>query len=191
MGIVPLAAKDSDRNGTARTCTIAFALCFAFASAIAQPSPPTPDGKPASSPGSGDSRRLHIAKFDDTEDRTLLATENRAHELGILGVAVVAYFDGDSVRSWVSKMIIVGSGIEDQPAQNQKMYNLLAIAYSKASEMADTLKNSGSHVRPPLTGNLVGTVAQSRGGNMVTSLLPSADERETRTSAFRQPASRR
>ena len=170
MGIVPLAAKDSDRNGTARTCTIAFALCFAFASAIAQPSPPTPDGKPASSPGSGDSRRLHIAKFDDTEDRTLLATENRAHELGILGVAVVAYFDGDSVRSWVSKMIIVGSGIEDQPAQNQKMYNLLAIAYSKASEMADTLKNSGSHVRPPLTGEFGwngGAIARGKHGYLV------------------------
>jgi len=30
--------------------------------------------------------------------------------------------------------------------------NLLAIAYSKAAEMADTLKASGSGVRPPLKG---------------------------------------
>ena len=102
--------------------------------------------------GLDDGHPLHVAKFDRTADRALLAMEKRAHELGIQGVAVVAYFDGDAVRSWVSKMIVIGSGVEDHPAQNQKISNLLAVAYSKASEMADTLKNSGSHVRPPLTG---------------------------------------
>lgn len=152
MGISSSVVKGNHRIRTARKCAIAVALCLTFASATAQPSPPAFDGNPASSADLEDGRPLHVAKFDRTADRALLAMERRAHELGIQGVAVVAYFDGDSVRSWVSKMIVVGSGIEDQPAQNQKASNLLAVAYSKAAEMADTLKNSGSHVRPPLTG---------------------------------------
>jgi hypothetical protein len=170
MGIVSLVAKGNDRIGTARTCALAVALCFIFASATAQQSPSAVHGNPAPSAGLDDGRPLHVAKFDRTADHALLAMEKRAHELGIQGVAVVAYFDGDSVRSWVSKMIVVGNGIEDQPAQNQKASNLLAVAYSKASEMADTLKNSGSHVRPPLTGEFGwngGAIARGKHGYLV------------------------
>jgi hypothetical protein len=170
MGIASFAVKGNDRIGAARACVLAVALCFTFASAAAQQSPSIPDSNPAASPGLDDGHPLHVAKFDRTADRALLAMEKRAHELGIQGVAVVAYFDGDSVRSWVSKMVVVGSGIEDQPAQNQKVSNLLAVAYSKASEMADTLKNSGSHVRPPLTGEFGwngGAIAQGKHGYLV------------------------
>jgi hypothetical protein len=116
MEIASLAIKGTDRNRTARTCALAVALCFTFASATAQQNPPNLDGNPASSARMDDGRPLHVAKFDRTADRALLAMEKRAHELGIQGVAVVAYFDGDTVRSWVSKMIVVGSGVEDQPA---------------------------------------------------------------------------
>jgi len=170
MGIVSLVAKGNDRIGTARTCALAVALCFIFASATAQQSPSAVHGNPAPSAGLDDGHPLHVAKFDRTADHALLAMEKRAHELGIQGVAVVAYFDGDSVRSWVSKMIVAGNGIEDQPAQNQKASNLLAVAYSKASEMADTLKNSGSHVRPPLTGEFGwngGAIARGKHGYLV------------------------
>jgi hypothetical protein len=170
MEIASLAIKGTDRNRTARTCALAVALCFTFASAPAQQNPPNLDGNPASSTRMDDGVPVHVAKFDRTADCALLAMEKRAHELGIQGVAVVAYFDGDSVRSWVSKMIVVGSGIEDQPAQNQRVSNLLAVAYSKAAEMADTLKNSGSHVRPPLTGEFGwngGAIARGKHGYLV------------------------
>ena len=146
-------------------------LCVVFAlPGTAQQSPPAVGLTPAPSSGLDDGRPLHVPKFDRTADRAVLAMETHAHELGIQGVAVVAYFDGDSVRSWVSKMIVVGSGIEDQPARNQKVSNLLAVAYSKASEMADTLKNSGSHVRPHLTGEFGwngGAIARGKHGYLV------------------------
>ena len=170
MAIASLAVKRNERMGTARTCAFAVALCFTFASATAQQSPSAVGGTPAPSSGLDDGRPLRVANFDRTADRALLAMETRAHELGIQGVAVVAYFDGDSVQSWVSKMIVVGRGIEDQPAQNQKVSNLLAVAYSKAAEMADTLKNSGSHVRPPLTGEFGwngGAIARGKHGYLV------------------------
>ncbi len=48
-------------------------------------------------------------------------------------------------------MVVVGR-FKDEPTQDNKGANLLAIAYSKASEMADTLKNSCSGVRPPMSG---------------------------------------
>ncbi len=176
MGIASFAVNDDDRIGTARscalTCALTIVLCFTLATATAQQSPSAAGGSPVPSSALDDGRPLHVAKFDRTADRALLAMEKRAHELGIQGVAVVAYFDGDSVRSWVSKMIVVGSGVEDQPAQNQKVSNLLAVAYSKASEMADTLKNSGSHVRPPLTGEFGwngGAIARGKHGYLVAS----------------------
>ena len=89
--------------------------------------------------------------FDQLADAALLAMRKRAEELKVGGVAVVAYFEGDSIQSWSSKMAVVGR-MKDDPSSTQKGSNLLAIAYAKASEMADTLKDSGSHARPPMTG---------------------------------------
>jgi hypothetical protein len=89
--------------------------------------------------------------FEEAADRALSAMRKRAGELGIGGVAVVAWFEGETIQSWTSKMVVVGR-LKDEPTQGNKGSNLLAIAYSKASEMADTLKNSGSGVRPPMTG---------------------------------------
>lgn len=89
--------------------------------------------------------------FDAAADEALLAMRRRAAELKIGGVAVVAYFEGERIEGWVSKMAVVGR-MKDEPAAGGKGSNLLAIAYAKASEMADTLKDSGSQVRPPLTG---------------------------------------
>ena len=89
--------------------------------------------------------------FDKSADTALAAMRKRAGELGIGGVAVVAWFEGDVIQSWSSKMVVVGRH-KDEPAGDNKGTNLLAIAYSKASEMADTLQASGSKVRPPMTG---------------------------------------
>ena len=77
--------------------------------------------------------------------------KKRASELGIGGVAVVAWFEGDRIQSWTSKMTVVGR-LKDEPTGDNKGANLLAIAYSKASEMAETLKASGKAGRAPMTG---------------------------------------
>jgi hypothetical protein len=92
-----------------------------------------------------------VSPFDRLADVALQAMRKRAGELGIGGVAVVAYFEGDNIQSWTSKMTVVGR-YKDEPSQTEKGANLLGIAYAKAAEMADTLKDSGSHVRPPMTG---------------------------------------
>jgi hypothetical protein len=48
-------------------------------------------------------------------------------------------------------MVVVGA-MKDAPTEKNHGANLLGIAYSKASEMAETLKDSGNAGRPPMTG---------------------------------------
>src|ERR1039458_10040406 len=47
--------------------------------------------------------------FDPLADQALLAMKQRAQELNIKGVALVAYAPGDTVQSWSSKMVVVGN----------------------------------------------------------------------------------
>ena len=66
-------------------------------------------------------------------------------------------------------MIVVGR-YKDAPTATDKGSNLLAIAYAKAAEMADTLKDSGSGVRPPMTGEFGwngGVIARGRAGYLI------------------------
>jgi hypothetical protein len=116
--------------------------------------------------------------FDQVADKALLAMKKRAEELDIKGVAVVAYAEGDTVKSWTSKMVVVGNlSSGSEPNKN----NLLAIAYSKAAEMADTLKDSGSKVRPRMTGELGyqgGLITKSKSGIVIVAFSggPSEDD---------------
>lgn len=64
---------------------------------------------------------------------------------------MVAYVEGDAVKGWSSKMVVVGV-LTNLPTEKNRGSNLLGIAYAKASEMAETLKNSGQADRKPLTG---------------------------------------
>jgi hypothetical protein len=104
------------------------------------------------------------AGFEQLADKALVSMKSRAEKIGIKGVALVAYAPGDTVSSWTSKMIVVGS-VASRPGAKDKGNNFLAIAYSKASEMAETRRDSGSGVRPPKTGEFgwQGGVA-ARGG---------------------------
>jgi hypothetical protein len=118
--------------------------------------------------------------FDQAADKALQAMKKRAEELDIKGVAVVAYAEGDTVKSWTSKMVVVGTLTSGQD-QNRKGNNLLAIAYSKAAEMADTLKDSGSKVRPPMLGEFGyqgGLVTKSKSGIVIVAFSggPSEDD---------------
>ena len=119
--------------------------------------------------------------FNETADKALAAMKKRAEELKIKGVAVVAYAEGDSVQSWTSKMVVVGHLTTDPSTSDPKGSNLLGIAYTKASEMASTLKDSGSKARPPMTGEYGwqgGLVKKGKAGILIAAFSggPSADD---------------
>ena len=83
--------------------------------------------------------------FIEHADKCLTLIEQAAQKISIKGVAVIAFIPGDVTKSWISKMKVVG-------ALTDGMANFLAIANSKAAEMADTYKNSGSGLREPMLG---------------------------------------
>jgi uncharacterized protein len=125
-----------------------------------------------------------INAFDSLADSALLAMRKRAEELGIGGVAVVAYFEGDRIQSWTSKMAIVGR-MKDEPSQTNKGANLLGIAYAKAAEMADTLKDSGSQVRPAMTGEFGwngGVIVRGRNGYLIAAFSGGKSEDDVKVS---------
>jgi len=107
--------------------------------------------------------------FDTVADRALVTMEKRAGELKISGVAVVAYAEGDSIQGWSSKMVVVGR-MKDAPTADSKGNNLLGIAYAKAAEMADTLVDSGTSSRTPMTGEFGwqgGVIARTKTGYVI------------------------
>ncbi|HCY41689.1 MAG TPA: hypothetical protein DHV48_10090 [Prolixibacteraceae bacterium] len=85
--------------------------------------------------------------FMKQADRSLALIEEAAQKISIKGVAIVAFIPGDVSKTWISKMKVVGNLTTESA-------NLLGIAYTKASEMADTHKDSGSGVRKVLSGEL-------------------------------------
>lgn len=122
--------------------------------------------------------------FDGPASLALQAMKSRADELHIIGVAVVAYAEGDSVTSWSSKMLVVGS-MTKPASQNDKGSNLLAIAYAKSAEMASTLKDSGSGIRPILTGELGwqgGVVAKGKAGILIAAFSGGRSEQDVQVS---------
>ena len=78
-------------------------------------------------------------------DNCLALMEQAAREMSVKGVALIAFIPGDSTTNWISKMSVVG-------ALRNNSANYLAFAYSKAAEMADLYKDSGSKTRDPIHG---------------------------------------
>jgi hypothetical protein len=125
------------------------------------------------------------AGFNDLADKALLAMKQRAEELKIKGVAMVAYAPGDTIQTWSSKMVVVGSMKSTPNSSFEKGNNLLGIAYSKAAEMADTLKNSGTAGRAPLTGEYGwegGVVARGKAGFLIVAFSGGASAQDVQVS---------
>jgi hypothetical protein len=85
--------------------------------------------------------------FMKQADKSLALIEQAAQKISIKGVAVIAFIPGDVTVSWNSKMKVVGNLTSGKS-------NLLGIAYTKASEMADTHRDSGSKIREIYSGEL-------------------------------------
>ncbi len=83
--------------------------------------------------------------YNEHADECLAIIDQAAQKMKVKGVAVIAFIPGDATKTWTSKMTVVGV-ISNGEA------NYLAIAYSKAAEMAETYKDSGSGVREPMLG---------------------------------------
>jgi uncharacterized protein GlcG (DUF336 family) len=114
-------------------------------------------------------------------DAALGSMVRRAEELKIKGVAVVAYAEGETITGWTSRMAVVGGSVATEPSGDNKGDNLLAIAYSKAAEMAATLKDSGSNARPPRRGEFGwpgGLVIKVKSGYVIAAFSggPSEDD---------------
>ena len=122
--------------------------------------------------------------FGSVANEALATMRKRAGELNITGVAVVAYFEGDRIEGWNSRMAVVGR-MKDEPSATGKGNNLIGIAYSKAAEMADTLKDSGSQVRPPLTGEFGwsgGVIVRGRSGYLIAAFSGGKSEDDVKVS---------
>ena len=85
--------------------------------------------------------------FFKQADHCLELIAQAAQKSSIKGVAIVAFIPGDATESWISKMKVVGNLTHDKA-------NLLGIASTKAAEMADTHRDSGSGVREIYSGEL-------------------------------------
>lgn len=118
---------------------------------------------------------ISAKKFDALANAALAAMKKRAAELKSGGVAVVSYAPGDSVQGWSSKMAVVGR-MTDAASAGNNGNNLLGIAYAKSAEMAETLQDSGTAKRKPMTGNSAGREAWLPMARPDGSLLPSAGE---------------
>jgi len=122
--------------------------------------------------------------FDVSADAALLAMKKHATELKIGGVAVVAYFEGDTLQAWSSKMVVVGR-MKDAPSTGNNGSNLLGIAYAKAAEMADTLQNSGSGTRSPMIGEFGwqgGVIARAKSGYVIAAFSGGKSEDDVEVS---------
>ncbi|MGA1236902.1 MAG: hypothetical protein ACO34E_08550 [Limisphaerales bacterium] len=118
--------------------------------------------------------------FDSTANSALRAMTLRAQELKIQGVAVIAYIPGSTTQSWSSKMTVVGKMI-NEPSDGNNGANLLAIAYTKACEMAETLKNSGHAGRPVMTGETGwegGRIRQVKDGYLIAAFSGGPSEED-------------
>jgi hypothetical protein len=95
-----------------------------------------------------------MENFQTLAPKMIAAMEQHAKKLGVRGAIVVATMDNNG-ESWTSMMKTVGamkSVVETPKPGEYPGYNFIGIAYSKASEMADTKINSGSKVRPAYQG---------------------------------------
>jgi hypothetical protein len=123
-------------------------------------------------------------RFEDLAERALEAMTRRAGELKIKGVALVAYIPGDTTKTWSSKMTVVGT-MTNPPNEKNKGSNLLAIAYAKAAEMADTHKDSGSAGRLSMTGEngwQGGVIAKTRTGYVLAAFSGGPGEDDVKVS---------
>lgn len=112
------------------------AICFSL-KVEAQNSSEANNGSGKQKVASPDKKVKNEKSFVKYSDEVLAIMVKKADELSIKGVAIIGFIPGEKTESWITKMRVVGSLTNTNS-------NLLGIAYSKASDMAATLQNSGT-----------------------------------------------
>lgn len=123
-------------------------------------------------------------RFEARSSEALRVMQEKAGQLHVGGVAVIAYFEGPGLRSWTSRMLVVDR-YKDAPSASNAGANLLAIAYAKAAEMADSLKDSGHAGRPVMTGEFGwqgGLVRAWNGGYLIAAFSGGKSEDDVEVS---------
>ena len=122
-------------------------------------------------------------KLDALESQALEVMKKKAAELNIAGVAVVSYAEGETIQGWTSKMAVVGRLTD--PKASEHGNNLLGIAYAKSAEMAETLEDSGTAKRPPMTGEFGwqgGVIFKGKSGYIVVAFSGGKSEDDVQVS---------
>jgi hypothetical protein len=112
--------------------------------------------------------------FTKHADDCLRIMEQAAFDMQVKGVAVVAFIPGDSSDTWISKMKVAG-------ALSNESANYLAVAYSKAGEMAETFQHSGSGAREPKLGEFGwqgGVIKQVKAGYLIATFSGATGEQD-------------
>ena len=112
--------------------------------------------------------------FIEHADECLEIMDQAAQEMSVIGAAVIAYIPGETTASWISKMKVVGT-LDNGSA------NFLAIAYSKAAEMAETYKISGTADREPMHGEFGyqgGVIKKTDDGYLLTVFSGASGEQD-------------
>jgi len=112
--------------------------------------------------------------FIEQADKSLAVIEEAARKLQIKGTAVVAFIPGEKTEAWISKMKVIGFFTNSDS-------NTLGVAYTKAAEMADTFKDSGSGIRKPLTGEYGwqgGAIRKVEGGYILATFSGASGEQD-------------
>jgi hypothetical protein len=107
-------------------------------------------------------------------DAALEAMNKESLQMNIKGVGILAFLDNNK-ENWMSKMKVMGALKNDEA-------NFLAIAYTKAGEMVDTLKNSGTTERKPLLGEfnfLGGIIKKVNNGYIIAVFSGATGEEDT------------
>ncbi len=113
-------------------------------------------------------KAVSAKRFDLAAQAALTAMKARAADLKIQGVAVVTFAPGDAVGGWMSEMAVIGQFT--RTSSEDPGNNLLGIAYAKAAEAANTLKDSGTSSQKPMTGEFGwkgGVVAKTASGIII------------------------
>jgi hypothetical protein len=156
--------------------TAVIVLCVSVQPMIASAGPASP---------AKTSKSISAKRLDALEGRAIEVMKQRAAELKVTGVAVVAYAPGETIQGWTSRMAVVGKMKDPPSATAAKGSNLLGIAYAKASEMADTLQNSGTANRPPMIGEFGwqgGVVSRVKTGYVIVAFSGGKSEDDVQVS---------
>jgi len=108
-------------------------------------------------------------------DDCLSVMEKAALKMQVKGVAVVVFIPGETSETWISKMKVLGT-LSNESA------NFLAVAYSKAGEMAETFQDSGSGTREPKTGEFGwqgGVIKKVKAGYILAAFSGATGEQDT------------